>query len=64
MNIKAESERIARTLREIKEDMEMLALRIDSAMDKLKNVKTDEDAEAFNEQFGDLEYGLKRIELF
>ena len=64
MNIKAESERIARTLREIKEDMEMLALRIDAAMDELKNVKTDEDAEAFNEQFGDLEYGLKHIELF
>ena len=64
MNIKAESERIARTLREIKEDMEMLALRIDAAMDELKNVKTDEDAEAFDERFGDLEYGLKHIELF
>ena len=64
MNIKAESERIARTIREIKEDMEMLALRIDAAMDELKNVKTDEDAEAFNERFGDLEYGLKHIELF
>lgn len=64
MNIKAESERIARTLREIKEDMEMLALRIDAAMDELKNVKTDEDAEAFVERFGDLEYGLKHIELF
>ena len=64
MNIKAESERIARTLRETKEDMEMLALRIDAAMDELKNVKTDEDAEAFDERFGDLEYGLKHIELF
>ena len=64
MNIKAESERIARTLREIKEDMEMLALRIDAAMDEIKNVKTDEDAEAFDERFGDLEYGLKHIELF
>lgn len=64
MNIKAESERIARTIREIKEDMEMLALRIDAAMDELKNVKTDEDAEAFNERFCDLEYGLKHIELF
>lgn len=64
MNIKAESERVARTLREIKEDMEMLALRIDAAMDEIKNVKTDEDAEAFDERFGDLEYGLKHIELF
>lgn len=64
MNIKAESERIARTLREIKEDMEMLALRIDEAMDELKNVKTDEDAEAFDERFCDLEYGLKHIVLF
>ena len=64
MNIKAESERIARTLREIKEDMEMLALRIDAAMDDLKNVKTDEDAEAFDERFGDLGDGLKHIELF
>lgn len=64
MNIKAESERIARTLREIKEDMEMLALRIDAAMDDLKNVKTDEDAVAFDERFGDLGDGLKHIELF
>lgn len=64
MNITAESERIARTLREIKEDMEMLALRIDAAMDELKNVKTDEDALAFDERFGDLEAGLKHIELF
>ena len=64
MNIKAESERIARTLREIKEDMEMLALRIDAAMDDLKNVKTDEDAEAFDERFGDMGDGLKHIELF
>ncbi len=64
MNIKAESERVERTLREIKDDMEILALRIDAAMDELKNVKTDEDAEAFDERFGDLEYGLKHIELF
>ena len=64
MNIKAESERIARTLREIKEDMEMLALRIDAAMDELKNVKTDEDAVSFDERFGDMGDGLKHIELF
>lgn len=64
MNITAESERIAQTLREIKEDMEMLALRIDAAMDELKNVKTDEDAVAFDEWFGDLGDGLKHIELF
>lgn len=64
MNIKTESERIARTLCEIKEDMEMLALRIDAAMDELKNVKTDEDAVAFDERFGDLGDGLKHIELF
>ena len=64
MNIKAESERVAQTLREIKEDMEMLALRIDAAMDELKNVKTYEDAVAFDERFCDLEDGLKHIELF
>lgn len=64
MNIKAESERVERTLREIKDDIEILALRIDAAMDEIKNVKTDEDAEAFDERFGDLECGLKHIELF
>ena len=42
----------------------MLALRIDAAMDELKNVKTDEDAVAFDERFGDMGDGLKHIELF
>lgn len=63
MNIKAETERIERILREIKEDLEILPLRVDAAMDALQNVKTEEDARAFDEQFGNLEDGLKHIVL-
>ena len=61
MNIKAETERVERNLREIKEDLEILTLRVDAAMDALPSVKTEEDARAFDEQFGDLEDGLKHI---
>ena len=51
-------------LNEVKQDVDILTERINNALIAIKNVKTEEDAKEFDEQFTDMENGLKHIYLF
>ena len=64
MDVSKEVERVMAELNEVKQDVDILAERINNALIAIKNVKTEEDAKEFDEQFVDMENGLKHIGLF
>ena len=64
MDVSKEVERVMAELNEVKQDVDILAERINNARIAIKNVKTEEDAKEFDEQFVDMENGLKHIGLF
>lgn len=64
MDVSKEAERIITMLNEVKQDVGILTERINNALIAIKNVKTEEDAKEFDEQFADMENGLKHICLF
>lgn len=64
MDVSKEVERVMAELNEVKQDIDILAERINNALIAIKNVKTEKDAKEFDEQFADMENGLKHICLF
>ena len=65
MDINKESEKITTTLHELKNDMEILSKIVEDMLASIENVKTKEDAMAFNERFANIdEQRLKHIRLF
>ena len=64
MDVSKEVERVIAELNEVKQDVDILTERINNALIVIKNVKTEKDAKEFDEQFSDMENGLKHICLF
>ena len=64
MDVSKEVERVIAELNEVKQDVDILTERINNALIVIKNVKTEKDAKEFDEQFADMENGLKHICLF
>ena len=63
MDIEARKSELSKTLDEIRDDINILSKRLDAVSVALDEVKTLEDAIAFDESV-DLEEGLKHIRLF
>lgn len=64
MNIEARKAELYRALDEIESDIKTLSLRIMKARENLELVKTEEDAEIYDQRHGDLEESLIHIRLF
>ena len=63
-NIKAQKEKVFRSLDEVEADIKTLSLRIMKAREELELVETEKDAEIYNQRHGDLEVSLIHIRLF
>ena len=64
IDVQKESDRVRNALIEVKQDVEILVKWIDDALKALDNVKTTEDALAFDSSFANMEKSLKHIRIF
>lgn len=64
MNVEAQKEKVSRALDEIEADIKTLSLRIMKAREELELVRTEKDAEIYDQRHGDLEESLIHIRLF
>ena len=64
IDVQKESDRVRNALIEVKQDVEILVKWIDDGLKALDNVKTTEDALAFDSSFVNMEKSLKHIRIF